>query len=437
MRHFFTTMKTEQLYTIFKESSGIATDTRKIKKGEMFFALWGNNYNGNLYAAEALEKGAICAVIDDSMYETDRTVLVDDCLFELQAMASYHRKELKAQVLAITGSNGKTTTKELIASIMAKKKKVHFTHGNLNNHIGVPLTILSAPDGVELLIIEMGANHIGEIRTLCLIAKPDFGIITNIGTAHLEGFGSFEGVVKAKTELYEHLRKVNGIAIFNDKNPLLAEKIFRMVNRAVPYSDPTGTKLSLEIASSGLMLEVNAEYQHKSYNVKTSLFGKHNIENVRAAAATSLFLGADMADIIDAIEKYVPGNNRSQVLKSERNTIICDSYNANPESMRKAIDSFLEAPVEDKLMILGDMLELGANSHEEHSRILRILNNQGITNVFLVGHQFEIISKEFGYKSFAGVENLMEFLKLNPVTGKYILVKGSRGMMLEKIYDLI
>jgi UDP-N-acetylmuramoyl-tripeptide--D-alanyl-D-alanine ligase len=430
-------MKTEQLYTIFRESTGIATDTRKIRKGEMFFALWGNNYNGNTYAAEALEKGAICAVIDDPMFETENTVLVDDCLFELQALASNHRKELKAPVLAIAGSNGKTTTKELIAAIMSKKKRVHYTHGNLNNHIGVPLTILSAPEGVELLIIEMGANHIGEIRTLCLIAKPDYGIITNIGTAHLEGFGSFEGVVKAKTELYEHLRKVNGIAIYNDKNPLLAEKIFRMVNRAVPYSDPTGTQLKMEIASAGLLLEVNAGYQHKEYNIKTHLFGKHNIENIKAAAAASLFLGADMSDIVEAIEAYVPGNNRSQIVESGKNTVICDSYNANPESMRKAIDAFLESPGSNKLMILGDMLELGVNSHEEHSRILRILNNQGFTDVILVGHQFEITGKEFGYRSFPGVENLREFLKKNPVKGKNILVKGSRGIMLEKIYDLI
>jgi UDP-N-acetylmuramoyl-tripeptide--D-alanyl-D-alanine ligase len=437
MRHFFKNMKTEQLYTLFKESAGIATDTRKIKKGEMFFALWGNNYNGNLYASEAIQKGASCAVIDDPLYESEKTVLVDDCLFELQALATHHRKELKVPVLAITGSNGKTTTKELIAAIMAKKMKVHFTHGNLNNHIGVPLTILSAPEGVELLIIEMGANHIGEIRTLCLIAKPDYGIITNIGTAHLEGFGTFEGVIKAKTELYEHLRKVNGVAIFNDKNPLLAEKIYRMVNRAVPYSDPTGTELKLETVSSGLLLEVHAEYQHKSYNIKTHLFGGHNIENIKAAMAASLFLGAEMNDIVEAIENYIPGNNRSQVVVSDKNTIICDSYNANPESMRKAIDAFLESPGENKLMILGDMLELGVSSHEEHLRILRILNNKSITSVLLVGHQFESISKEFGYRSFPGVENLREYLRSNPVKGKQVLVKGSRGIMLEKIYDLL
>jgi UDP-N-acetylmuramoyl-tripeptide--D-alanyl-D-alanine ligase len=210
-----------------------------------------------------------------------------------------------------------------------------------------------------------------------------------------------------------------------------------MVNRAVPYSEPTGTKLTMEIGTPGVLLEVKAECQHKQYTIKTHLFGKHNIENIKAAAAASLFLGADMTDIVEAIEKYVPGNNRSQIVESGKNTVICDSYNANPESMRKAIDAFLELPGSDKLMILGDMLELGTNSHEEHSRILRILNNQGFTNVLLVGHQFEITGKEFGYKSFQGVENLREYLKNNPVEGNSILVKGSRGIMLEKVYDLI
>ena len=199
-------MKTDQLYTLFKDSTGVTTDSRKVNKGEIFFALWGDNYNGNKFAAEALERGASYAVIDDPLFETDKTILVEDCLFELQALAARYRKELNVPVIAITGSNGKTTTKELLAAILSKKLKVHYTKGNLNNHIGVPLTILSAPAGTEMLIIEMGANHIGEIRTLCLIAKPDYGIITNIGTAHIEGFGSKEGVIKAKTELYEHLR---------------------------------------------------------------------------------------------------------------------------------------------------------------------------------------------------------------------------------------
>jgi UDP-N-acetylmuramoyl-tripeptide--D-alanyl-D-alanine ligase len=430
-------MKTEQLYSLFKESKGVSTDSRTIKKGEMFFALWGNNYNGNLYAAEALEKGACCAIIDDLLYETDKAILVDDCLFELQALATHHRKELKIPVLAITGTNGKTTTKELIASIMARKMKVHYTKGNLNNHIGVPLTLLSAPEGAQMMIVEMGANHIGEIRTLCLIAKPDYGIITNIGTAHIEGFGSFEGVVRAKTELYEYLRKVNGIVLFNDKNPLLTEKIFRMVNRAVPYSDPTGTNLSIDLVSSGMMLTVTAEYQRKKYTIKTSLFGKYNLENINAAIATSLFLGAEMDDIIDALEKYIPGNNRSQVKVTSRNTLICDSYNANPESMRKAIESFAEIKEGEKLIILGDMLELGDKSQEEHLNILKALNTYGIDNVLLVGPQFENLSSEFGYKSFRNTDGLREYLKSNPVKGNHILVKGSHGIMLEKIYDLL
>jgi UDP-N-acetylmuramoyl-tripeptide--D-alanyl-D-alanine ligase len=267
-------MKTDQLYSLFKESKGISTDSRTIKKGELFFALWGGNYNGNLYASEALEKGASFAVIDDPLYETDKTILVDDCLFELQALAAHHRKELKVPVLAITGTNGKTTTKELIAAIMAKNLLVHYTRGNLNNHIGVPLTILSAPEATEMMIIEMGANHIGEIRTLCLIAKPDYGIITNVGVAHIEGFGSFEGVVKAKTELYEYLKKVNGIAIYDDKNHILTEKIFRIVNRAVPYSDPTGTDLLIEPLPSEINLKISAGYQHKSYTINTNLFGR-------------------------------------------------------------------------------------------------------------------------------------------------------------------
>jgi UDP-N-acetylmuramoyl-tripeptide--D-alanyl-D-alanine ligase len=430
-------MKTEQLYNLFRESKGISIDSRTVKKGEMFFALWGNNFNGNLFASEALEKGALCAVIDDPLIEKEGTILVDDCLFELQALAAHHRKELKSPVLAITGSNGKTTTKEMIAAIMSKRKKVHYTSGNLNNHIGVPLTLLSAPEGTELLVIEMGANHIGEIRTLCLIAKPDYGIITNIGTAHLEGFGSFEGVVKAKTELYEHLRKVNGIAIFNDMNPLLSEKIFRTVNRAVPYSDPTGTELRVDILPSDLVLSVKVEYQRKSYTINTNLFGRHNIENIKAAIATSLFLGADMSDIVSAIENYQPGNNRSQVKKTKHNTVICDSYNANPESMRRAIEAFIENEPKNSLLILGDMLELGLRKQEEHMGILRTLNTRGVSNVLLVGQIFKSLSAEFGYKSFETVDELRKYLKEHPVKGNLILVKGSRGIRLEKIYDLI
>jgi UDP-N-acetylmuramoyl-tripeptide--D-alanyl-D-alanine ligase len=428
-------MKTDQLYSLFRESKGISTDTRTIKKGEMFFALWGGNYNGNLYAKEALEKGASIAVIDDPLYETDKTILVDDCLFELQALAAHYRKELKVPVLGITGTNGKTTTKELIAVIMTKKLKVHYTKGNLNNHIGVPLTILSAPFDTQLIIVEMGANHIGEIRTLCLIAKPDYGIITNVGAAHIEGFGSFDGVVRAKTELYEYLKKVNGIAIYNDKNPLLTEKIFKIVNRAVPYSDPTGTDLLLEQLPSEINLKLSAEYEHKTYTITTNLFGKYNIENVKAAIATGLFLGVEMKDIVNAVENYTPGNNRSQIKVTSSNTVICDSYNANPKSMTKALDSFSELKAESKLVILGDMFELGEKAGEEHLNILKHLKDNGLNEVLLVGPVFSEYSKDFGYKSFPDVPGLKDFLISKPLKGKHILVKGSRGMGLERIYE--
>jgi UDP-N-acetylmuramoyl-tripeptide--D-alanyl-D-alanine ligase len=430
-------MKTDQLYSLFRESKGVSTDTRTIQKGEMFFALWGNKYNGNLYAAEALDKGASVAVVDDPLYETDKTILVDDCLFELQALAAHHRKELKIPVLAITGTNGKTTTKELIAAIIARKLKVHYTRGNLNNHIGVPLTILSAPADSQMMIVELGANHIGEIRTLCLIAKPDFGIITNVGSAHIEGFGSFEGVVKAKTELYEYLKKVNGIAIYNDKNQLLAEKIFKFVNRAVPYSDPTGTDLLIEQLPSEMYLKLVAEYQHKTYTINTKLFGRYNIENVKAAIATGLFLGVEMEDIVDAIEKFVPGNNRSQIMVTSINTVICDSYNANPKSMVKALESFNELKAEKKLIILGDMLELGEKASEEHYNILKDLKILGVKDIFLVGPIFSSIAKEFGYKSFPDVGSLKDHIISKPVNGSYILVKGSRGIGLERIYDIL
>jgi UDP-N-acetylmuramoyl-tripeptide--D-alanyl-D-alanine ligase len=430
-------MKTEQLYEIFKESKGITTDSRAVRKGEIFFALWGENYNGNKFAEEALEKGALCAVVDDPLFETEKTILVEDCLFELQALASHYRKELNIPVLAITGSNGKTTTKELLSAIMARKLKVHYTNGNLNNHIGVPLTILSAPKDTEMMIIEMGANHIGEIRTLCLIAKPDYGIITNIGTAHIEGFGSVDGVIKAKTELYEYLRKVNGIALYNDKNPLLTEKIFRIINRAVPFSDPTGIELIMEQVPTDLNLKVSVTYQHHTYNINTNLFGNYNLENIKAAIATGLFFGAEMNDIADAVENYQPANNRSQIKITRHNTLICDSYNANPTSNHLAIESFAGVQADSKSVILGDMLELGEKSEEEHIKICNLLQSIKFENALLVGPLFQKVCSNPGFKSFPDVNKLINFLKNEPIKGSTILIKGSRGIGLEKIYDLL
>lgn len=438
MRHFFKNMKTEELYKVFREEAkGISTDTRAIKKGQIFFALWGQHYNGNKFATEAIEKGASFAVIDDPAYETDKTILVDDCLFELQALASHHRKEMKASVLAITGSNGKTTTKELISAIMSKTIKVHSTQGNLNNEIGVPLTILSAPADTELMIIEMGANHIGEIRTLCLIAKPDYGIITNIGTAHIEGFGSFDGVVRAKAELYEYLRKVNGVAIYNDKNKLLTEKIFKLVNRAVPYSDPTGTDLIVEALTTDVNLTVRAVYLHNRYTIQTNLFGDYNIENIKAALAASLFLGAGMEDAVEAIKNYQPGNNRSQIKVTKNNTLICDSYNANPTSLHMALESFSNLKEGKKMVILGDMLELGEKSEEEHLKVLKAVQLYNFNKALFVGPVYKKFASEYGLSCFPDINKLADHLKTKPVSGYHILIKGSRGMTMEKIYDYL
>lgn len=430
-------MKTEYLYSLYKESSGISTDSRTIKKDQIFFALWGENFNGNKYAEEALNKGASWAVIDEDSYETENTVLVDDCLMELHALATHHRKELKIPVLAITGSNGKTTTKELITLILSKKFKTHSTSGNQNNHIGVPLTILSAREETEIMIIEMGANHMGEIRTLCSIARPDYGIITNISSAHIEGFGSLEGVWKAKTELFEYLRKVNGIALYNDKDIELSEKIYRHVNRAVPFSDPSGIELNVIPEPSDLTLNLNVNYYHKDYKIKTKLFGSYNTVNIKAAIATGLFFGVGIEDIADAIESYDPGSNRSQVVKTKTNTLICDSYNANPLSMKLAIESFAHLPAENKLCILGDMLELGDKSEEEHRNIHKVLNDNNLRNVILTGPMFSKVSAGFRFRVFPGVTKLKEYLKSKPVKDNHILIKGSRGMALEQIYEYL
>ena len=430
-------MKTEQLYNLFKESTGVTTDSRTAGKGQIFFALWGDTYNGNKFASEALAKGVSWAVIDDPLFENEKTILVDDCLFELQALAAHFKKQLNVPVLAVTGTNGKTTTKELLATILSKKFKVHYTKGNLNNLIGVPLTILSAPADTEMMIIEMGASHIGEIRTLCLIAKPDYGIITNIGNAHIEGFGSIDGVIRSKTELYEHLRKVNGIAIYNDKNPILTEKIFKIINRAVPYSDPTGIELSVEPVPSDLNLKLIASYHHHTYNISTNLFGIYNLENVKAAIATGLFFGAEMEDIVDAVEKYQPANNRSQIKITTNNTLICDSYNANPTSMNVALESFSGIQTDNKILILGDMLELGEKSEEEHIKLLEAIQSHMFVKVFLVGPVFKKISANSGFKAFYSVDELKDFLKHTPVKGNTILIKGSRGIGLEKVYDLL
>lgn len=430
-------MKTDLLYKFFQESAGISTDTRSIKKDEMFFALSGSSFNGNKFAPEALRKGALIAVVDDPDYISENSILVDDCLSELQALASFHRKKMKVPVLAVTGTNGKTTTKELLAAVLSKKYKVHYTKGNLNNHIGVPLTILSAPAGTELMIIEMGASHPGEIRLLCTVAQPDYGIITNVGTAHLEGFGSFEGVIKTKSELYEYLNSVNGIALYNEQNSILSEKASELMKRSATYFKPAGHEVKISAGLSVAPLDLKINYLNNSYSIKTKLFGTHNIENVRAAIAAGLLMDVKISDIIDAIESYQPGNNRSEIRITKYNTLICDSYNANPTSMAMALGSFKEIKDARKVMILGDMLELGEKSYEEHRKILELIGSGSGDEVLLVGPVFGKLAEEYGFKAFAGTKELSDYLKKNPVRGRSVLIKGSRGMALEKIYDLL
>lgn len=436
---FFRTMKTNHIYSLFKTSAGVNTDSRSVKKDEIFFALSGDKHNGNKYAAEAIEKGALCAVIDDPAYETAGTLAVGNVLTELQALATYHRKELGISVLAITGTNGKTTTKELIASILSKKKKVHFTKGNLNNHIGTPLTILSAPPDTGIMVIEMGANHKGEIKLLCTIAQPDYGIITNIGTAHIEGFGSFEGVTEAKTEMYEYLRQTGGTAIYNDANPLLADKIQSMAVKAIPYSHPCngGMELTAEPHEADILLKVKAIYGNEEYIVNTNLFGACNTENIKAAMATGLFFDVPLAETVSAIEEYKPNNNRSQVKRTARNTIVCDSYNANPSSMAVAIRSFSELRAEKKAVILGDMLELGDRSEHEHLHVLNGIQSVKPDNVFLVGETFGKVAAGSQYNLFDDVAALCDHFAGSPLEGFTIFVKGSRGTGLEKLYDVL
>jgi len=430
-------MDLTELYRIFRESAGVSTDSRSVKKGELFFALRGQNYNGNIYVSEAVEKGASFAVTDDPAFNKGRTVLVENTLESLKSLAAHHRKVIGVPVLGITGSNGKTTTKELIAGILSKKLKVHYTKGNFNNDIGLPLTILSAPYDTEIMVLEMGANHIGEIRALCNIAMPDYGIITNIGTAHIEGFGSFEGVIRAKTELYEYLSLSGGIAIFNDKNPLLLNKIYSTVNKAVPYSFPSGTELRVEALPSPMNLKVNIKYRHFDEEIQTGLFGAYNMENVKAATAAGLFLGVKIEDISEALAGYQPGNNRSQIRITRRNTLVCDSYNANPTSMLLSVKSFFNLSSERKVLILGDMLELGESSGREHKKIVDELTKLKPEKVILVGKNFIQAAAGSGFLVFEDLNGLTEYLVSQPISGSHILIKGSRGIALERIYDFL
>lgn len=421
-----------ELYQHFLKHPNISTDSRQDVKGTIFFALSGDNFNGNIFAAAAIEKGAVLAVIDNKEFNKgDNYFLVNDTLKALQELASHHRNQLSLPLIAITGSNGKTTTKELIASVLSSTFNISYTHGNLNNHIGVPLSILSICKSTDIAIIEMGANHIGEINQLCLIANPDFGLITNIGKAHIEGFGSFEGVIEAKSELYKFIKLKQSQLFVNADDNLLMD-LSNEINR-ITYGTSNDANLTAQIISSYPHLKISWSFEGNEYLCNTKLYGRYNFSNILASIAVALKFDISPDKINQGIESYLPENNRSQQIKTKTNNIILDAYNANPVSMNEAIISFREFKPENPFIILGDMFELGHISHKEHKKIIDLLISESFTNVILIGKDFIQFDGSHPYRSYEDTKDAKEFLKSNPITNANVLIKGSRGMALEEL----
>lgn len=423
----------EKIYELYKRSYTVTTDSRNVSKGCVFVALKGEHFDGNDFAVRAAEEGVAACVIADrqDLPEHERLFVVDDSLETLQELAAYHRKKMGLPIIGITGTNGKTTTKELVSAVLAKKFNVVFTQGNFNNHLGVPLTLLKIKPEAEIAVVEMGANHPGEIKQLANIVKPDFGIITNIGKAHLEGFGGFEGVIRTKNEMYQHIAEHNGMLFVNNDNELLTD-LSRNINK-VTYgtTDDADVKGKMLSANPYLSIEWN------SYKIDTQLVGDYNFENVMAAVCVGTYFNVDANDIVDALSGYSPTNNRSQVIETLKNRVVMDAYNANPTSMCHSIRNFRNICRNDNLLIIGDMRELGEESDKEHEAILNLLNELGFKNVMLVGPEFSKIARNSGYKTFENVEDAAHFIENHTVEGKDILVKGSNGIHLNKIIEFL
>ncbi len=426
-------MTPEAIYRIFPDHPVVTIDSRKIEKGSIFFALKGNNFNGDAFALAAIEAGAAYAVIDEAEFAVhEKIILVENTLKTLQDLARLHRQKLGIPILAITGTNGKTTTKELVSAVLSKKYNLICTKGNLNNHIGVPLTLLSLKPETEFGIVEMGANHPGEIDALCRIALPDYGLITNVGKAHLEGFGSFEGVIQTKTELYRFLEQKEGTIFINNANPYLTGKAEKV--KKIGYTtSKTFDGLEGETVSSDPMLVFKALFPKGWLYIKTQLVGSYNLENALAAAAIGQYFGIDPTVIAGAIESYQPDNNRSQMVVTEHNRLLMDAYNANPSSTRAALENFDHIVAPKKGVILGDMLELGEVSQEEHQKIVDFLSSLKLDLVYLVGPHYLACKAPDQYRHFNQSADLALSLERQSLSGYLLLIKGSRGMKLETI----
>ncbi len=428
------TASIEQLYIHYQKHPVITTDSRNCPSGSLFFALKGDRFNGNLFAEKALSDGCAFAIVDEAEYAKDnRYLLVDDVLTALQQLAAYHRRQLAIPVIGITGTNGKTTTKELTNAVLSEKYNTLATEGNLNNHIGVPLTLLKIRPEHEIAIIEMGANHPGEIKMLCEIADPEFGLITNVGKAHLEGFGSLDGVIRTKTELYQSLRHRDGTVFLHADNPYLPAYTDGMdVIRYGENGDGLFIKGRLTDCSPTLSFEFQINDQNP-VSVATQLIGSYNLPNALAAAAIGAYFGVEESQISHALTNYHPENKRSQLIRTPKNTLILDAYNANPTSMMAALENFKLMKAEKKMLILGDMRELGAESEKEHQRIIEFLRENPFDRIVLVGDEFN--KHPHPFIALADRNELAQWIAGNPTEGYHILIKGSRGIALEKGID--
>jgi len=421
-------VKVQSFYTLFVQCDfKFTTDSRSIKQGCIFFALKGEKFNGNTFAIKALEQGASYAVVDENIGNDERLIKVGNVLSFMQEVASFHRKCYDIPVIGICGSNGKTTTKNLIYSVLAKKYTTHCTQGNFNNHIGVPITLLQMPQDTEVAIIELGTNSPGEIQALCEIANPNYGLITNIGKEHLEGFGTLEAVAKEESEIYHYLLKNKGTAFINADDDWLT-RMSRSIEHKVTF-----TKSDCKIST----LVPTISFAYKSVAFTSPLMGDYNLDNILTAIAIGEYLNVDLQDIRDAIAAYQPDNNRSQLIEKGSNTILLDAYNANPSSMQVAIRNFAKMPQTDKVLILGDMFEMGPTANHEHDELLQWASQFEFTRVYTLGDHFATVSENSGIATPANMEELGKLINETNYENTAFLIKGSRGMKMERVLDYI